>query len=159
MSSIGLTFLQVSYLCQFRCLFLEIASLQVPFMGDGTLINDRYWEGLSIVPVLLLAYWFQGWFVVFSAGIFIKEKTKILPGITMVGAGITIMLNFMLVPQFGMMGSAIATLVCYAVIVFYFVVLFLQRTERSISNPKNVGCDWNYFHSCLDCKIFKYALR
>ena len=108
----------------------EIAALQVPFMGDGTLINIRYWEGLSIVPVLLLAYWFQGWFVVFSAGIFIKEKTKILPGITMVGAGITIMLNFLLVPHFGMMGSAIATLVCYAVIAF--ILLYYSYRELNV---------------------------
>ena len=108
----------------------EIAAIQVPFMDNGTLINIRYWEGLSIVPILLLAYWFQGWFVVFSAGIFIKEKTKILPGITFVGAVITIVLNFMLVPQFGMMGSAIATLVCYAVIAF--ILLYYSYKELNV---------------------------
>ncbi len=94
----------------------EIAAIKMPFMDGSTLINDRYWAGLNIVPVLLLAYWFQGWFVVFSAGIFIKEKTKLLPGITLVGSVITVSLNFILVPKFGMMGAAIATLVCYAVI-------------------------------------------
>ncbi len=94
---------------------VEIAGLKVPFLGDGTLINSRYWAGLSIVPMLLLAYWFQGWFVIFSAGIFIKEKTKLLPGITAVGAVVTLVLNIMLVPVLGMEGAALATLACYAI--------------------------------------------
>jgi O-antigen/teichoic acid export membrane protein len=94
---------------------VEIAGLKVPFLGDGTLINSRYWAGLSIVPMLLLAYWFQGWFVIFSAGIFIKEKTKLLPGITAVGAVVTLVLNILLVPVLGMEGAALATLACYAI--------------------------------------------
>ena len=92
----------------------DIAALHVPVL-DGTLIDSRYWAGLSIVPVLLLAYWFQGWFVNFSAGIFIKDQTSKLPAITLVGAVITVLLNIVLVPLLGMLGAAIATLVCYAV--------------------------------------------
>lgn len=106
----------------------EIAAIRMPFMDGSTLINDRYWAGLSIVPVLLLAYWFQGWFVVFSAGIFIKEKTKLLPGITLAGSVITVSLNFILVPIMGMMGAAIATLTCYAVI----SVVLLHYSQKAL---------------------------
>lgn len=109
---------------------VEIAGLRVPFLGDGTLINDRYWAGLSIVPILLLAYWLQGWFVIFSAGIFIKEKTKILPGITAVGAFITVILNFLLVPIMGMDGAAIATLACYTVI--SGLILYFSHKEMKV---------------------------
>jgi O-antigen/teichoic acid export membrane protein len=112
----------------------DIAALKVPFLGEGTLINHRYWAGLSIVPLLLLAYWLQGWFVIFSAGIFIKEKTKLLPGITLVGAIITITLNYLLVPTMGMNGAAIATLVCYAVI----SGLILYYSHRELSVPYRV---------------------
>lgn len=108
----------------------DIAGIRVPFLGDGTLINDRYWAGLSIVPILLLAYWLQGWFVIFSAGIFIKEKTKLLPGITAVGAIITVSLNFLLVPQLGMEGAALATLACYAVI--SGLILYYSHKEMQV---------------------------
>lgn len=90
----------------------EIVALQVPFLG-GTLIDSRFWSGLEIVPYLLLAYWFQGWFINFSAGIFIKDQTLKFPRITLYGAAITLAGNIILVPLFGMVGSAIATLLCY----------------------------------------------
>ncbi len=91
----------------------QIAAINVPLL-NGTIIDSRYWLGLHIVPVLLLAYWFQGWFVNFSAGIFIKEKTIKFPQITLYGAVLTISGNLLLVPVLGMMGSALATLGCYA---------------------------------------------
>ncbi|AXI99492.1 Membrane protein involved in the export of O-antigen and teichoic acid [Cyclonatronum proteinivorum] len=90
----------------------QIVALQVPVLG-GTLIDSRYWSGLEIVPYLLLAYWFQGWFINFSAGIFIKDQTLKFPRITLYGAVITLGGNIILVPYFGMVGSAVATLLCY----------------------------------------------
>lgn len=96
-------------------LFLEqIVSIKIPFL-DAYLIGKEYWMGLSIVPFLLIAYWFQGWYVNFSAGIFIAEKTKRLAQITLTGAVITIAVNLVLIPIYGMMGSALATLLSYLV--------------------------------------------
>lgn len=107
----------------FVALFAEqIVSIKVPFL-DFYLVDEKFWSGLSIVPVLLLAYWFQGWYINFSAGIFISETTKRLPQITLIGAGITIVANLILIPYFGMMGSAMATLISYftmAMVIYYY---------------------------------------
>lgn len=91
----------------------QIVQIRVPLL-DAYLVGEEYWMGLHIVPVLLGAYWFHGWYMNFSAGIFIEEKTKVLPVITLIGAGVTIVANLMLIPYFGMMGSAVATLISYA---------------------------------------------
>jgi O-antigen/teichoic acid export membrane protein len=94
-------------------LFVEsIVAIPVPFLNT-TLIDQAYWSGLSIVPWLLLAYWFQGWYVNFSAGIFIQEKTKNLAQITGLGALITVIVNVALIPVLGMTGAAIATVFSY----------------------------------------------
>ncbi|MEX1062489.1 MAG: polysaccharide biosynthesis C-terminal domain-containing protein [Balneolaceae bacterium] len=90
----------------------EIVALPIPGT-DATLINSRYWTGLEIIPLLLLAYWFHGWYINFSAGIFISKKTVILPKIMLAGAVITIAANLALVPYLGMMGSAWATTASY----------------------------------------------
>lgn len=107
----------------FVALFAEqIVSIQVPVL-DFYLVDEKFWGGLTIVPILLLAYWFQGWYVNFSAGIFISETTKRLPQITLIGAGITILANLILIPYFGMMGSASATLISYftmAMVIYYY---------------------------------------
>lgn len=91
----------------------QIVAIHVPIL-NAPLINEGYWAGLDIIPYLLLAYWFLGWYINFSSGIFIKEKTKALYKITLLGAGITIVANLIMIPWFGMVGSAIATLMSYS---------------------------------------------
>lgn len=90
----------------------QIVAISIPGT-NATLIDSDYWRGLSIVPFLLLAYWFHGWYINFSSGVFIKEKTRIFYKITLMGGVITIIANLLLIPVFGMIGSAIATLLSY----------------------------------------------
>ncbi len=90
----------------------QIVAIEIPVLGR-TIIDSDYWGGLEIVPFLLLAYWFHGWYINFSSGVFIKEKTRVLYKITLLGAAITIAANLLLIPHFGMTGSAIATLLSY----------------------------------------------
>jgi O-antigen/teichoic acid export membrane protein len=92
----------------------DIAAIRIPGT-DATLIGERYWAGLPVVPWVLAAYAFQGWFTVFSVGVFIKDRTKRLPAITGAGALATILLNALLVPAYGMVGAAMATTGSYAV--------------------------------------------
>jgi len=90
----------------------QIVAIRIPGT-EATLIDANYWAGLEIVPFLLLAYWFHGWYINFSSGVFIKEKTKVFYKITLTGAVITIIANLALIPFFGMIGSAVATLFSY----------------------------------------------
>lgn len=92
----------------------EIAAIRIPGT-EATLIGERYWAGLGIVPWILAAYAFQGWFTVFSVGVFLKDRTRRLPLITGIGAVATILLNSVLIPGFGMVGAAMATSGSYLV--------------------------------------------
>ncbi len=90
----------------------DIVSIRV---GDSFLIHPDYWEGLSIIPVVMIAYVFTGWVTLLMPGIFIEKKTQYLPLITGVAAAANIITNFMLIPVYGIMGAALATLVSFAV--------------------------------------------
>jgi len=98
----------------------DIAAIRIPFTS-ATLIDARYWSVIPIVPWILAAYWFQGWFVIFSVGVFLKDRTKRLPVITWAGAMVTIFANMMLVPLFGMIGAAMASTASYAVMSLYLL--------------------------------------
>jgi O-antigen/teichoic acid export membrane protein len=115
----GICFLAVSLFAA------QIVQIKVPLL-DAYLVGEEYWMGLNIVPVLLGAYWFQGWYQNFSAGIFIRETTKVLPVITLIGAGATIAGNLILIPYIGMMGSAIATLISYSLMA---MLLYYKSTQ------------------------------
>lgn len=76
--------------------------------------NPAYWEGLHIVPILLLAYLFSGVYYNFSVWFKLTDKTYYGTLITIIGALITILGNYILIPMAGYSGSAIAALLCYA---------------------------------------------
>jgi O-antigen/teichoic acid export membrane protein len=96
--------------------------VQINFAGIS-IIGSQYWAGLYIVPIILLAYLFNGFYVVFSAGIYIEEKSIYAPIVTGLGAIINVIANYILIPQLNIMGAALATLLSYIVMASgYYIV-------------------------------------
>lgn len=91
----------------------DIVKLNLPF--NVHLIGKAYWEGLSIVPIILFSYLLYGIYINFMAGIYIEKKTKYLPLITGLGAVTNIAANFLLIPLYSYTGAAAATLLSYLV--------------------------------------------
>ena len=88
--------------------------VRIKFFGRY-FIHPDYWGGLSIVPIVLLAYVFTGAYVNFVVGVYLEKKTKYLPYATGAGALVNVVVNFALIPKFGITGAAIATLLSYVV--------------------------------------------
>ncbi len=94
----------------------QIVAIPVPVGGETQpLINPAYWDGLFIVPLILLAYLAQGWYTHFTAGVFIRGRTLHLPWITLLGAGVTLLINGMFTAQYGMAAASTAALASHAV--------------------------------------------
>ncbi len=70
-----------------------------------------YLDAYTVIPVLLLSIFFFHAFPVFSFGISIAKKTKYRLLLMAVTAAINIGLNYLLIPDYGMVGAAIATLI------------------------------------------------
>lgn len=78
------------------------------------LLNNRaYWEAMKVVPLIILANFFLGIYTNLSVWYKLIDKTKIGAYISLVGAIVTLALNFLLIPKFSYYGSAIATLAAY----------------------------------------------
>ena len=97
-----------------------------PLFGKP-LIHHAYWSGLGLVPVVLWAYVFNGFYINFLAPVIIKKRTGYIMGATLVGAGVNVAANFMLIPHFGMLGAAWATFAAYA-----FMALFMHLSGSGI---------------------------
>jgi O-antigen/teichoic acid export membrane protein len=108
----------LTYFTIVSCLILVILSL---FIDDiikiqilhRTLIGAKYWSGVVIVPIVLFGYVFNGIYFILSAGMFIKEKSLYIPIITGGGAIINVGVNLLLIPIWGIVGAALATLAAY----------------------------------------------
>ena len=75
--------------------------------------HPDYWQGVGIVPWILLAYVFNGAYVVFLAGTYLEKKTSYLPLVTGMGALVNVVANYVLIPPLGISGAALATLASY----------------------------------------------
>ncbi|MCX7833476.1 MAG: oligosaccharide flippase family protein [Ignavibacteria bacterium] len=87
--------------------------VHIKFFNKGYLIGQAYWSGLNIVPIVLFAYLVYGIYINLMPGIYIMKKTKYLSLITGVAALVNVILNLILIPFFGIFGSAIASLFSY----------------------------------------------
>lgn len=87
------------------------------------LLGEKYWSGIPIVPIILLGYFFNGLYVVFSAGIYIEEKSIFAPIVTGLGALVNVAVNYALIPRMNIIGAALATLASYVVMAAgYYIV-------------------------------------
>lgn len=101
-----------SFIWVILTLFLDDI-VKFEFVNNRSILGKDFWEGTVIVPVILLGYLFNGMYVNFTAGIFIEEKTKYMPIVTVLGAVSNIVANLILIPQIGIMGAAVAMLISY----------------------------------------------
>lgn len=102
--------------------------------------QESYWEGLHIVPILLLAYLFLGVYYNLSIWFKLTGSTHWGTIITLVGFAVTLVGNFMLIPTMGYLGSSYAALACY----FVMTALCYWLGQKYYPIPYSVGRDLLY---------------
>ena len=87
------------------------------------IVSSAYWEGLKIVPVVLWTYVFQGIYFNLSFWYKLTDETKWGAYFSLIGLGITLVLQIVGVPLIGYWASCGSSLVCYFVIMLlsYFI--------------------------------------
>lgn len=85
--------------------------------------NTAYWEAMKVVPLIILANFFLGIYHNLSVWYKLTDKTKMGAYISIIGAALTLALNYTLIPKYSYMGSAVATLVAYTtmMLISYFM--------------------------------------
>ncbi|MEQ9263473.1 MAG: polysaccharide biosynthesis C-terminal domain-containing protein [Owenweeksia sp.] len=130
-------------------------------------IDEKYWEGMDIVPILIFANLLLG--INFNLNIWYKIKSLTRMGvyITFMGLFFTVVSNFILVPRFGYTGAAWSTLISYASMTAYSYYLN-QKHDRTDYPVKDIalnlfvavilaGLSFYIFQSRLLPSIFCFA--
>jgi O-antigen/teichoic acid export membrane protein len=81
------------------------------------------WAGLRVVPILLFANMFLGIYYNLSIWYRLSHKTTAGAYITLIGAGITIAVNYLFIPYFSYMACAWATFLCYGTMMVISYIL------------------------------------
>ncbi len=98
-------------------IFGSVISLSVIVFADVLKLvlipNETYWSAMKVVPLIVLANFFLGIYTNLSVWYKLTDQTKMGAYISIVGAIVTLTLNFLLIEKFSYMGSAIATIAAY----------------------------------------------
>jgi len=102
-------------------------------------LSPAYFEGLWVVPLLLMANLLLGIYYNQSVWYKLADQTRWGLYLSLFGAGITLSGNFLLVPIWGYGGSALATLLCYLGMVVGSALASRNRHSIYYSWKKMVG--------------------
>lgn len=102
-------------------MFLEYI-MDIPFPG-GRLINPIYRDNSNIITIILLAYIFYGFYIVFIASAVINKKTATISIALGIALIVSVTSNYILTPAIGVQGTALSILLAYssAIIAVYFL--------------------------------------
>jgi O-antigen/teichoic acid export membrane protein len=96
--------------------------------------NKDYFDGLAVVPVLTLSFMVMGMNYFVGIGLFLKNKMHLFLFPSLAAVILNIVMNFIFIPMWGMMGAAYSTL-CSQIV--YTVILTVTSGKQY-----KVGFEW-----------------
>lgn len=131
----GKNYKELSRKTKYIILLSVIFSLGLMFLApEGILIlgGESYLTSLEIVPILVVGIFFSSFYFIFSNVEFVYERTKFIFPITILGAGLNILTNWLLIPKFGYEVAAYTTLLSYIVVALCHYLVSLKIAKENI---------------------------
>lgn len=115
----GKIFTYFLYLMFFAGLIVSVLTKEILMLMS----DPQFWEAYQIVPIIVLATTIFTFHYHLNMGILIHKKTKYLAYINFSNGIIILILNFLLIPPYGIWGAAYATLLAfiYKIVLTYYI--------------------------------------
>ncbi|MBQ0157275.1 MAG: polysaccharide biosynthesis protein [Bacteroidales bacterium] len=109
---------QYALAMKYYVIFALLIALGMSLFIDlfALLVSPAYRVGMTVVPLVLLTYLFQGIYFNLSIWYKLTDRTHWGAILSTIGLVITLVVNIALVPEFSYYGSAIASFLCYMVV-------------------------------------------
>ena len=117
--------------------------------------NKSYWEAMKVVPLIILANFCLGIYNNLSVWYKLTDRTKMGAYISIVGAVLTLVLNYLLIPKFSYYGSAIATIAAYGSMMF---ISYVFNHFYNLANAHILWVSAYLWHVANFISILKFIL-
>jgi O-antigen/teichoic acid export membrane protein len=121
----GINAVVMNYFMATCCLIFVVVMLYLNLFMY--FVGEQYRSGAAVVPVLLIANLFLGLYIYLSLWYKLSGDTHYGAWFSIIGAVVTIILLLTLVPVFGYMGAAWATLICYGLMMILSYITGQKR--------------------------------
>lgn len=126
----------ISRLTTYYIMVILFLGMTITFFSDEIIrifiSSPEYFEAVKLIPVFVLAYFFQGLYNLEATKLYYDKKMiKILPVASFVSAVSNILLNFTLIPKYGMYGAAFSLL--FSIIILYVIAFVFSQKAFKLS--------------------------
>lgn len=100
--------------------------------------SAKFQEASVVIPWLIVPLILYGAYPIFGIGLIIEKKTSLMLGITLLSGVFNLLNNIILIPPFGLVGAAMATLISY----FVYIIATALASNRYLKikiNLKLIG--------------------
>ena len=112
--------------------------------------NNEFWDAYKIVPLILIAYLFQGLMGFCNLGILVEKKTIIITKSNFYTAIIITVLYLLLIPKFSYYGAALSTAIAFA---FRFFFIFFK--SRALLKMQ---LQWKIYFYLVPINVFYFII-
>jgi len=106
--------------------------------------NKDFYDAYKVVPILAMSKILSGFTMIFTVGLTLTKKTQFMAYSNYIAAGSNVALNFLLIPHFGMIGAASASLIAF----------FMGTTFLHYFAQKFYSIEYHYFSAVIILVIF-----
>lgn len=91
------------------------ASVYVLWVSDIVIVvtPKSYHSAINVSKWIIMSYAVYGSYLLYANGLFVARKSRLVPLATVAAATINVLLNFLLIPQYGSTGAVVATAVSF----------------------------------------------
>lgn len=143
---------------QFFVIFASLGILVVlsfqSLFASVIIKNEAFLMAIPIVPVILIANWCLGVYQSLSVWYKVTDNTRFGMYFTIVGAVITIAVNYIWIPKIGFMAAAYATLIAYG----SMMLLSYTLGRKYYKVPYRVGLMLSYLLVVIILSVFTWYL-
>jgi O-antigen/teichoic acid export membrane protein len=122
-------FKQVFVLYSLGLVYAGLAMSLFSFDVVRVMVEAKFAAGADVIPVVVLAYIFYGLSYYTQLGMFLTDRTKLIGVIGAGAAGLNLVLNYVMISAYGMMGAAWATVLSFLAIAVVSYI-YSQRVYR-----------------------------
>ncbi len=96
-----------------NCLIFLGLMVNLQWISERYLGNAKYYEGIEIIPFVMLGALFLGIYLNLSIWYKLSDQTRVGLYISLIGTALTVVINFIFIPEYGYWASAFAALLTF----------------------------------------------
>jgi len=97
------------------------------------LASNKFEQAYKIIPYIITGTMIWGFYPIFAAGLYIQKKTKVLALTIFLTSCLNIVLNLILIPIWGIKGSAVSILISYVTLTIVIVNISFKYIKLDIN--------------------------